>query len=255
MQNNIILLMKKYSMIKNKGWIKSIHKGYGGSGLTFEYLLEKPKDNFSIPDFYGIEIKVKRFHSHSKITLFSTVPDGKSFFEVKRIVDKYGYPDYFIKGANILKGNIYFTKKTFIGKYFQFQLFVDYKKQQITLHVYDRNSNLIDNDTFWSFELLQSCLQRKLTYMAIITALNRYSHNEEYFKYVSIKLLQLRDFNSFLKLIETGIISLNINAGVYRDKKRYGQLHNHGCSFRISEEMIEKLFFYIDPDFFLGYQL
>ena len=54
------LLYKEFLKIKKKGWIKTMKKGYGGVGYTFERLLGKEVDSFRIPDFHGIEIKTMR---------------------------------------------------------------------------------------------------------------------------------------------------------------------------------------------------
>lgn len=58
MYDSFLLLKNKFESIKNKGWIKSLRRGSTGVGYTFESLLGKDEDSYSLPDFNGIEIKL-----------------------------------------------------------------------------------------------------------------------------------------------------------------------------------------------------
>lgn len=79
--------------------IQYFHKGafsnnkIGNIGLTFEKEINKESDNMFFPDFEGIEIKCTTRYSDYPIYLFSTALEGKTFSEIKRIIDKYGYYD------------------------------------------------------------------------------------------------------------------------------------------------------------------
>ena len=84
-------LKKEFNRIRDMKYVKSVNNNSSGIGLTFERLLGKETDNFPLPDYYNIELKAKLAYSTKPITLFRLVPEGKNFFELKRIVAEYGY--------------------------------------------------------------------------------------------------------------------------------------------------------------------
>lgn len=58
MHEEFISLNKQFERIRDIGWIKERSKGLGSCGNTFESLLEKMEDDFPVPDYNDIEIKV-----------------------------------------------------------------------------------------------------------------------------------------------------------------------------------------------------
>lgn len=243
MQNhNITNLKNEFNKIKAKGWIKSLYKGTGGIGLTFEKLLNKEIENFEIPDYQGIEIKTHWSFSKSYTTLFNATPDGKELFEIKRLRNKYGYPDRELKNCKILYGSVSAIEKKFIGIQYQYQLYVDKSQKRIYLNIYDKRNNLIDNDTYWSFDMLEEKLRRKLTTLAYVKALKKTINKEEYFKYVSITFYQLKNFETFIELIEDGTIIINFNVGIFRNGNKKGEIYDHGTGIRIDSKNLNKLF-------------
>ena len=58
MTEEINYLCNEFNRIKNIGWIKERCKGKCSCGYTFEQMLCKKEDNFPVPDFHNIEIKV-----------------------------------------------------------------------------------------------------------------------------------------------------------------------------------------------------
>ena len=77
-------LNKKFNKIKNNGWILSQGNGNGAGGITFEKLLNIQTNNFEIPDFKDIELKVKYSNKEKYISLFNATPDS-FLYEIKRI--------------------------------------------------------------------------------------------------------------------------------------------------------------------------
>lgn len=67
MYKNVIKLRKEFERIKSKGYKKGIYNNYSAIGRTFENELNLPENWFSIPDYYGIEIKTRRTYSKSFI--------------------------------------------------------------------------------------------------------------------------------------------------------------------------------------------
>ena len=57
-----------------------------------------------------------------------------------------------------------------------------------------------------------------------------------------MKLYKLKDFDTFIDLLNKGIIRVSIKIGVFRDEKRFGKIHDHGTSFGIQEQNLNKLY-------------
>ena len=240
MKENLIDLNKSFLEIKKKGFIKSKRKGSTGIGYTFEELLNKNEDNFSFPDYNGIEIKTFRRNSRQEIHLFSATPDGDFLFPIDRLIRKLGYPDRLNPNHKVF--NMRFNGKCYtkIGLYKLAKIFVENEK--ISFNGYDRKYGDLKMDISWSFELLRKKLEIKLNYLAIIKAENKYINNEEYFFYYDIKFYKLKSFDVFIDLLKKGFVTISFNVGVYRDKKRDGKMHDRGTGFKIKVKDLNLLF-------------
>lgn len=242
MDENIRLLKKRFLEIKKKGWIKSLRKDTGGIGVTFEQLIGVQENCLEIPDFGNIEIKTKRAYSESYTNLFNCVPTGPHYHEIERIKEKFGYPDKILRKYKVLNTSVYGNMITNVGLNFYFKLEVDRKLQKIFLIVLDKNHNLIENIVYWDFDILEEKMFRKLKTLAFVKALVKHKNKEEYFKYYDIKIYKLKDFNTFIKLIELGMIRINFKIGIFRSGNKIGQIHDHGTSFNIKESDLTKLY-------------
>ena len=221
MDNEFIKLKKEFEKIKEKGWIKSIRKGPTGIGKTFETLIGKEEESFSIPDYYGIEIKTRRNSTSEPVSLFCVEPDGEGMFESERIRLKYGYsskkyPQFTVFNASI-KSNAY----TQIGNN-KFILQINHSTKTLYLTSFNSSGKMIDKSTSWSFKLLQECLERKLNYLAIIRAYNKHVDGEEYFKYTKMTTYKNVIFENFIHLLEKGKIIVNFKIGVFTGSYRFG---------------------------------
>jgi hypothetical protein len=239
---NIKSLNSIFNSIKKLGYIESKRKGTTGIGYTFETLIGKNEENFEIPDFDNIEIKTSRRFGKGKITLFNATPDGKFLFSIQTLCEKYGYPDKTFRLVKILGGDVTADKANYIGVHFKFKLIVDKINENIVLQVYNRRNQMIDDTIQWSFSMLKEKLDRKLKYLAIIKASNKIINKIEYFKYDDLKIYMLKDFDTFLDLIEKGIIIITFKVSVFKSGKRIGQIHDHGTGFCIKEKDIPKLY-------------
>lgn len=245
MYQNIIELKTKFEKISNKEWIKSDGKGSGSIGTTFEKELGLNNNSFEIPDFKGIEIKSKKIKSIKKnpyITLFNATFDGMYLFEMKRLYESYGWTDKLFTNSKILYANIYGKYLSKMGEKYKLKLKIDYKEEKVFLLIYDLNNKLIDQECYWTFDLLEEKLTRKLSYLAVIKADNKFINNIEYYNYQELNIYTLKNFNTFLKLLENGLIKININIGIYKNGKRKGKYYDHGTSFSIKEKYLTKLF-------------
>ena len=122
MDENIYKLIKEFERVKNKNWVKSVNKGFGSIGLTFERELGKTQDAMYFPDYNGIEIKCTNMFSRYPLFLFTVAFDGPNFPEIDRIVKKYGWPDKDFPNKNILFTKVNFQRINILPSKYNFKL-------------------------------------------------------------------------------------------------------------------------------------
>ncbi len=154
---------------------------------------------------------------------------------------EYGYANKELPQFKVFNISVYGNAKIKLNNHY-FKLYVNWKEKKVILRIYDKNLKIVDELTSWSFEILQEKLERKLKKLAFIHAERKFSHNKVYFKYTDIKFYQLSSFERFLKLIELGMIHVTFRIGVYTTKRKWGDIHDHGTSFSINEQDLERLF-------------
>jgi len=243
-EESIRNLRKKFLEIREMEYVKSVREGSTGVGATFEALLGKSEDSLEIPDFGGVEIKARRSYSKSPVGLFNAVPTGSTFYEVKRIRDQYGYPDANDNNLKRFQAKIGADEIVKVWLFYSFSLKVDRKKERLVLLVYDWNKVLIDDTTYWDFDILKEKLIRKLNVLAVVQAWTNRINGEEYFKYYKMNVYILRDFESFLDALESGDVKVLFKTGNYYDEARYGMVRSHGVGFVIDAERLDRVFEY-----------
>lgn len=235
MKENFNILRKKFIYIKNLGLIKSLRNGPTGLGYTFETLLDKKEDSFSLPDFNGIEIKTKLGYSKSPMTLFNLVPKRKNESAIKYILDNYSWKNK-TNNTSIFSSELYSTQ--YVSKNnFNFKIFVNYIETKIVIKSY-KNNMFYENVCYWDFRDLERTLKRKLTYLAIIFGYPYKKYGVLHYKYLKMNTYKLKGFFEFLKLIENDKIIIKFYVKRNLDQK----IENHGISFRINNDHIEELF-------------
>lgn len=242
MKKNYVELYKKFNKIRNMGWIKSKRNGSTGIGYTFETLLNIEENSFAVPDYNGIEIKTMRIFSKKNIHLFNATPDGDYLFPIKRVLYKLGYPCKENKEYKVFLSAASGKEFSQIGYSEKIKLEIDRQHNKINLIAKDKYNNDIDISISWSFDLLKSKLYIKNKYLAIIKAKRIYRENIEYFHYVHIEFYEIKDFDTFLQLIELGIIKVTFKINVYKTGEKAGQIDDHGTDFSIKEKNIELLY-------------
>lgn len=242
MKETIKELNKKFSGIQRTGWIKSTKNGSSGVGITFESLIGVPNNDFEIPDFKGIEIKTKRQSSRSYTTLFNATPDGPHFHEVERLKNEYGYPHSKQKQFKVLNVSIFANKRKKIGINYYFKLDVNRQKQKLLLFIYDKRGNLIENEVFWHFDTLKEKIYRKLKTLAFVNAQTKIIGNIEYFKYHKMTIYKLKNFDTFISLLEKGIIRVTFKINVILSGSKKGNICDHGTGFEIQENDLLHLY-------------
>jgi len=208
MITEITKLKKEFEKIKKKGYIKSSRKGPTGIGKTFEDLLEKEEDQNDTPDYCGIEIKTKLNYSPSFTKLFNATPLGKHEFEIKYLLQTYGYPHKLNKEWKVLQTSLYTKQLNNIGSKYYGILEINRLEKKIFLKIINNSLNCIEKNTYWTFDTLEKRLLKKLKYLAIVKANKRIINNEIYYHYYSLNIYTLKDFDTFLNLIEQQIIRI-----------------------------------------------
>ena len=239
MNNDILALKEKLDKIKNLGWIECENKNKSVTGKTLENLLEINPDNFEIPDYNTVEIKSKVSKRENYINLFCATPDSY-VLETKRLYDKYGYLDS--NNYKILNFVLYGEFLKPINNEYSAKLRIDYKNKKVIMEVYNKDNELIDNLSSWSFELLEEKLSRKLNYVCFVEGDKKFSHNTLYVRYDKYKFYKLKKFSDFIQLLKRGQIRISFTLGVYKSGIKSGKMHDHGTQFSIRKENLKLLF-------------
>lgn len=242
MKDNFLTLKKEFEKIKNRGWIEEKRKYKGAAGYTFETLLKKEEDDLPIPDYNSIEIKTINKNTKTNLHLFNLTPDGDYLYPIKRILDELGLPEknnqegkFFYRSFNaITETEMAYGKK---GK-----LYVNYALEKIELYVINNNLKDINIGISWSFDYLKERLELKLKYLAIVMVSSCIIVGLGYYKYDSISFYKLKNFETFIKLIEEGIIEITFKIGTHKSGSKKGKPYDHGTDFSINIKDIEKLF-------------
>ena len=240
MLDNFNILKEKFQEIKKMDWIKSERKGNTGIGYTFEKLLGKDEDALCQPDYNGIEIKTHRKNSRSYVTLFNYNPIGETSYELKRLFNKYSYVHTKDKRIRALNAYAYCNYIRDVGIKYKFSLKIDYDNQRVYLLVFDRIGIFIEMKSYWTFQTLKEKLYNKLRYLAYVEAESKFLNGIEYFKYNKISFYTLKDFDTFVNLIEYGKIRVSfLVSGIVDDDEN---INSHGTSFSIKKENLCLLF-------------
>lgn len=238
---NFETLKKKSENIIKQGWFECKTTNKGEVGLLFERLLGLPNHNLYIPDYENIEIKTKITNSKQRLTLFNATPDN-NIFEIKRIHDRYGYPDSTHQEFKIFNIAFYSDYKSYINKEIYGKIYVDRGNEKVSLYFFDNKNNIIDDKTSWSFKLLEERMNLKLRYLFIMYAKGKKYKNKTYCKYLYYKFFVYKGFKYFLKAIEKGRIRISFSICVYKKGPRYGKIYDHGTSFDIDLNHINEVF-------------
>lgn len=240
--NEVQMIIKQFHKIAMKKWIKSVNKGLGSIGYTFEQELDKKADSLYFPDYYGTEIKCTGRYSRYPITLFTSSFDGPTFPEINRLIEKWGYPDKEYRDRNVIFADIDCGNKTIIKSGAMFKLDVDYNEEKIYLCVFDDNGVLLERESFVYFKTLYDHLYLKLNRLALVYASKKIIDDEMYFRYYRIGIYKIKNFETFLKLLYEGKISVSLIARISKSGVDVGRYRNKNLVFKIKKNDINLLF-------------
>jgi len=237
---NINLLVYKLKNIMREKWIKVDGNSCGGIGLKIESLLGVNSNNLEYPDFEGIEIKTKTSSTYQFLTLFHATPDN-SFFEIKRIYNRFGYPNKKNKNRKNFNVSVYNKKETKLIKY-NFFLFIDDLNQKVKMLVLNRNGELVESRVSWSFSMLENKFQRKFNQFCLINIITKKICGVTFFSIKDFRIYKSKSFKSFIDLIKTDKIRITFKIGSFCSGKRVGEIHDRGTSFDLDIKYVEDLF-------------
>lgn len=242
MEKEIKELKENFIKIKNAGFIQSKLNNKNGGGITIEKLLNGGAGELCYPDLNGIELKTIRKYKDAAIDLFCDTPFGPYINTTQWLALNYGYPDKTYPEKKSFKGEIDAIRKRKVGLFYYFKLKVEKKSEKIKLEIYNYKKIKINEDLYWDFNWIKKKLETKLNTLAIIETTKFFSKGKYYFKFENLKIYKLKSFDTFIDLIENGIISITFKMGYYKSGKYIGKIHDHGTSFNIRKENIELLF-------------
>lgn len=238
---NIVELKNKADKIIKRGWIECTNLSKGSAGLLLEQLLGLCNHNFAIPDYNGIELKTKFINSKFDLTLFSATPDG-CLFATKRLFDIYGYPDHKNKQFKSFHMSFCSNKRKYVNKHTYAKVHIDRKRRIVVLKFYNSDCIVIDSETSWSFEMLKEKIETKLTNLFIMYVKRTRFQGKSYIKYMSYDFFRYNGFEAFLNALENGYIKIIFSIDMFKSNYRFGNIHDHGTSFKIEMQHIEKLY-------------
>jgi hypothetical protein len=196
-----------------------------------------------LPDFGEWELKSQRAKTSSLLTLFHVEPEPRSARIVPQILLlDYGWPHQ-EAGLTYPANERSFrqTIKAISCSDRGFKVNVDYQHERVYISFdYSQIDNRhkewrsfirngvgtgdISPNPFWSFDTLTDKLENKINNLLYFRAEQKQENGKEYFKYNELEAFIDPDLESFLSLIEEGVLYVDFDA-------RTG--HNHGTKFRL----------------------
>lgn len=246
-------LIEELKNLKRLGWIKNARPGnVGGVGNTVEDILGIDENNLPIPNAAEWELKCQRASTTSLITLFHMEPSPRAIkFVPKIFLLQYGwrheeasgkYPDTEMSFRQTVGGQNRSdrgfsvvidrqTNKVLIS--FDANT-VDLKHAQWLKAVHKRvGLGELNPQPYWGFDDLFHKAGTKLINCFYVQAQVKKEHNEEYFLYDKILMLQKFNIGKFLVALEENSLLVDFDA-------RTG--HNHGTKFRLRQNRLPDLY-------------
>ncbi|MGC8618852.1 MAG: MvaI/BcnI family restriction endonuclease, partial [Thermoplasmata archaeon] len=99
----------------------------------------------------------------------------------------------------------------------------------------------------WDYKVLKDRFESKMHRVLLVKAENKFEGNQEWFRYSEAWVLMGFSFERFIKLIQEGIVKVELRIGVYPDvHPQAGRPHDHGTGFRVLERNLQDCFAYRD---------
>jgi hypothetical protein len=243
-------LIEELKKIRAQSWIESKRttSNYGSIGNTLEDLLGIEENNLPLANASEWELKTQRAKSKALVTLFHMEPSPTALKFVPQIlIPNYGWP-HKEAGLKYSTSEKSFRQTICAQRYSDrgFSVIVDHTEKKVIVtfdeskiavkHTHWKQNiglSKLNPQPYWGFNDLFYKLASKLHNCFFVKAQTQKINGKEYFHYKDIYMLKDINQDHFINLIESGNIYIDFDA-------RTG--HNHGTKFRISENLIEKLY-------------
>ena len=106
----------------------------------------------------------------------------------------------------------------------------------------DNRNEKINIGISWSFDYLKQRLELKLKYLAFVRVSSCIICGEGYYHYHDISFYKLKDFDTFINLIDKGIIEITFKIGTHKIGSRAGTSYDHGTDYSIKVKDLELLY-------------
>lgn len=225
--------------ISTLGWCRSLRSGSTGVGYTYESLCGIQENNSRNADICGeIELKTFREPAKGKLSLFTLSPKNEPLVMTKlhqhcSVVDKRGFKTLY----STVKGHRFNNFK----KSFRFKISVDRDVGCLRLLITDVSGSPVNINASYTFEEIEQATS-KLRKLALVGAKVKRDNDGESFSYGQATIYRFKGVDTFLDLIESGVIAVDLRLGVYKTGSKAGQTHDHGTAFRIPLKKVGELF-------------
>ena len=219
-------LIQRLKVIKEMGYIKTHRTGNTGIGKTSEDLLGIEENNIPGPNATKIELKSARKDAISMLTLFTKSPLPPKVNSV--LLERFGYESarknkrkelhttVNAREFNTLKGKPCFK--------------IDIQKDGVNLVTI--KGEIVG---YWDKDTLKNSFERKLPKLLYVKAETKGKGSNEEFWFNEAWLLSGFNFDNFVRLLNEGVILVDIRIGQYPD----GRPHDHGTGFRLLPDKLD----------------
>ncbi len=213
---------KKFSKIKEKGFVATTRRGPTGIGHTLETYLGIIENNDAHPDIEGAELKAHRTKGNNLITLFTF---NKKVWQMSPFdaVKKYGSLD---KDG---RQGLYYTmslKPNSAG------LFLDVGKNEISVR--HTSGEVVAT---WQLKTLAKRFMQKIPALLFVSAFTEERDGLEYFRFYRAQLMKGTSPELLADQFHAGNIQVDLRL---HDKGTTAR--NHGTGFRTYEDKLSSLF-------------
>ncbi len=222
-------LVEKLKRINKMGWIRTHRAGNTGIGKTLEDLLGITENNIPGPNAAMIELKSTRKNASNMLTLFTKSPLPPRANSI--LLEKFGYASTKKQGTKRLETTVSAIDFNNIKGKTGFKISIEKDK----VNLITTSGEILG---YWDQETLKNSFERKLPKLLYVKAEARGKGSDEEFWFNEAWLLSGFDFNNFVKLLEDGVILVDIRIGQYPD----GRPHDHGTGFRVFPDKLDLCF-------------
>ena len=244
MKSDKEFITDKFHEIRDMGFVPSRRRHDTGIGKTFEDYVGILENNLDMPDLAGFEVKAHREMSQSYVTLFTKKPDFPKKANAYLNMN-YGSPYDDNPQINNLHTSMFTTRFNSYKNKYSFRLTHDTSARLLKIGIYDYvNKTLLDDSVGYSYDTIESVLNRKIKNLFYVGADREYCDGVERFHFNRAVIYLEPSLERFLDLVDRGMIMYDIRIGSYKSGRNYGKPHDHGSGFRILESNLHLLFSY-----------